>query len=42
MYITNPLGSGDKKSGGIFAGLFDTHPPLDDRIKRLRDMDLGQ
>lgn len=32
LYFANPL-----KSGGI-SSLFSTHPPIDERIKRLRDM----
>ena len=37
LYIANPLkGHDDHRSW--FAGLFDTHPPIDDRIKRLRGM----
>lgn len=36
LYITNPFK--DKNFGAWFAGLFDTHPPITDRIKRLRTM----
>ncbi len=36
LYITNPFK--DKSFGAWFAGLFDTHPPLRDRIKILRSM----
>jgi heat shock protein HtpX len=32
MYIVNPL------SGGALAGLFSTHPPMEERIKRLMAM----
>jgi heat shock protein HtpX len=32
LYLVNPL------SGRSFAGLFSTHPPLDERIRRLQDM----
>jgi len=35
MFIVNPL-----KSGGI-AGLFSTHPPMEERIRRLESMRLG-
>jgi heat shock protein HtpX len=36
LYVTNPFK--DKNFGAWFAGLFDTHPPLAERIKRLRAM----
>lgn len=32
MYIVNPL------SGGQLAGLFSTHPPVEERVKRLREL----
>jgi heat shock protein HtpX len=32
MFIVNPL------KGMSFAGLFSTHPPLEERIRRLRAM----
>src|SRR6266571_4908652 len=35
MFIVNPL------KGMSFAGLFSTHPPLEERIRRLRTMQLG-
>lgn len=34
LYISNPL----KNSGKLVANLFSTHPPIDERIKRLREM----
>jgi heat shock protein HtpX len=37
MYIENPLRN-NKSGVGWFAGLFNTHPPIEDRIKRLREM----
>jgi len=37
LYIANPLGRG-KGAGARVAGLFSTHPPIEDRINRLRGM----
>lgn len=34
LYISNPL----KNSGKMLANLFSTHPPIDERIRRLREM----
>lgn len=36
LYISNPL------KGRSLAGLFDTHPPIEERIKRLREMEIHQ
>jgi len=36
LYISNPL------KGRSLAGLFDTHPPIEDRIKRLLEMEIHQ
>jgi heat shock protein HtpX len=36
LYITNPFK--DKNFGAWFAGLFDTHPPIAERIRILRSM----
>ncbi len=38
LYIANPLKDQEGTSTGWFAGLFNTHPPIQDRIKRLREM----
>jgi len=36
LYIADPL----KNSGRWLAGAFSTHPPIEERIKRLREMAL--
>ncbi len=33
LYISNPL------KGRSFSGLFDTHPPIEERVRRLREME---
>lgn len=38
LFINNPLG---KKSRVMFKSLFNTHPPLKERIERLNEMSLG-
>jgi heat shock protein HtpX len=38
MWIEQPLEMDKKKPGSKFNNLFDTHPPLEDRIKRLQEM----
>ncbi len=38
LYITNPLKEYKGKSRGLFAGLFETHPPIEERVLRLREM----
>lgn len=39
MFIVNPFNG---RSGGLnFSGLFSTHPPLEERIRRLRSMSLA-
>lgn len=41
LYIINPLREGvDNGARNWFAGLFSTHPPTAERIKKLRSMDL--
>ena len=38
MYIANPLKGERGEQGSFFANLFETHPPVQDRIKRLLEM----
>ncbi len=46
MYIVNPfhedttMKAANKSGQGWFSGLFNTHPPIEERIKRLREMNL--
>ena len=37
LYIANPL-KNQKNAIGLFAALFNTHPPIDKRVKALREM----
>ncbi len=39
LYIINPLRANAKKGNSWVAGLFSTHPPTTDRVKRLRAME---
>lgn len=38
LYISNPLKDHEKDGQSWFANLFNTHPPIEERIKRLREM----
>ena len=38
LYIANPLKDHKGDSQGWFASMFNTHPPIEERIKRLREM----
>lgn len=38
LYIANPFKNKAKSAVGWFAGLFNTHPPVEERIKSLREM----
>ena len=38
LYIVNPLKGHEDNARSWFSGLFDTHPPIDERIKLLRSM----
>ena len=40
LYIVNPLKAGTDNSSSALANLFNTHPPIAERIKRLREMNL--
>lgn len=40
LYIVNPLKEDGHGSVGWFANMFNTHPPIEERIKRLREMNL--
>lgn len=37
LYIANPLAG--RRAGAMVANLFSTHPPIADRVKKLRDME---
>lgn len=39
LYIINPLRANVKDPRKLFAGLFSTHPPVEERIKRLGEME---
>ncbi|EKD95283.1 MAG: hypothetical protein ACD_24C00544G0001, partial [uncultured bacterium] len=38
MYIANPLKGRHGEQASFFGNLFETHPPVGDRIKRLLEM----
>ncbi|MEK7497311.1 MAG: M48 family metallopeptidase [Patescibacteria group bacterium] len=38
LYIVNPFKEGEKRTVGWFAGLFNTHPPVAERLKALQKM----
>lgn len=38
LYIINPFKEGEKRTVGWFAGLFNTHPPVSERLKALQKM----
>lgn len=38
LFISNPFGSKGKKSTGWFNRLFSTHPPIEERINKLRNI----
>jgi heat shock protein HtpX len=38
LYITSPLKGHKGSARGWFSGLFETHPPIGERVKRLREM----
>jgi heat shock protein HtpX len=40
MYIANPLKADGGKKTGWLASLFNTHPPIEERIAKLRNMNL--
>lgn len=40
LYIANPLKSHEGDSVSWFSSLFNTHPPIEERIKKLREMNL--
>ncbi|MBN2168702.1 MAG: M48 family metallopeptidase [Actinobacteria bacterium] len=41
LYISQPLKKGRKGSSGKRSRLFDTHPPIEERIRRLEEMSAG-
>lgn len=38
LFISNPFGQGKDKKGNWLVNLFSTHPPIEERIERLRQM----
>lgn len=41
LYIVNPFKAGHEGGTSWFAGLFNTHPPIEERVKALRAMETG-
>src|SRR3989344_6339091 len=40
MYIVNPLKADNNGKVGWLASMFNTHPPVEERVQRLREMNL--
>lgn len=42
LFIADPFGTGRRSFGQMISNLFQTHPPVEDRIRILRELDLNQ